>query len=93
MEYRFGGAAFYRKDRERIDKFFKRAVRFGYTNRQITISELISQHDDKLFKQITANEQYILKDLLPQKRARPLRNRTHNFILPCVKTGVLNSDL
>ena len=67
MEYRFGGAAFYRKDRERIDKFFKRAARFGYTNRQITISEIISQYDNKLFKQITLNQQHVLKDLLPQK--------------------------
>lgn len=80
------GAAYHRKDRERIDRFFKRAARFGYTKRKITISELISQHDNKLFKQISSNKQHILKDLLPEKRTRPLRNRTHNFILPCVKT-------
>ena len=72
---------YYRKDRERIDRFFKGAARLGYTKRKITISEFISQHDDKLFKQISLNEQHILKVLLPEKRTRPLRNCSHNFIL------------
>ena len=83
------GTAFYRKDSERIDRFkfsCKRAARFGYTKRKITISELISQHDDKLFKQISSNEEHILKDLLPEKRTRPLRNSSHSFIVPYVKT-------
>ena len=80
------GAAFYHKDRGIINKFFKRAARFGYTKRNITISELIRQHDEKLFRQISTKEQHILKDLLPEKRARSLRNRAHNFILPYVKT-------
>ena len=68
-----------------MDTFSKRAARIEYTKRKITISEFISQHD-KLFKQIGSNEQHILKDLLPEKRTRPLRNRSHNFILPYVKT-------
>ena len=50
---------------------FKRVARFGYTKRKITKSEFISQHHDNLFKQIT-NKQLMLKDLLPDKRARPL---------------------
>ena len=33
------GAAFYHKDRGRINRFFKKAARFGYTKRNITISE------------------------------------------------------
>ena len=80
-----GGGAFYRKGREIIEGFSKRAARSGYTKRKIAIPELISQHDDKLFEQISSNEQHILK-YLPEKRTRPLRNPTHNFILPCVKT-------
>ena len=79
------GAAFYHKDRGRINRFFKRAARFGYTKRSSTISELIRQHDEKLFRQISTKEQHILKDLLPEKRAKSLRNRAHNFILPYVK--------
>ena len=52
----------------------------------ITISELIKQHNEKLFGQISTNEQHILKDLLPEKRTRSLRNCADNFILPYVKT-------
>ena len=36
----------YCKDRERIDRFFNTAARFGYTERTITLSGLISQHDN-----------------------------------------------
>ena len=44
------------------------------------------QHDEKLFRQVSTKEQHILKDLLLEKRTRSLRNRSHNFILPYVKT-------
>ena len=58
MGYRSGGGGvFYREDGERIGRLFKIAAGFGYTKRKIAISELISQHDNKLFKQISSNEQ------------------------------------
>ena len=78
MGYRSGGPHF-------IAKIVKELI--GFSKELLNLdTELISQHDDKLFRQISSNKQHILKGLLPEKRTRPLRNRSHNFILLYVKT-------
>lgn len=70
----------------RIDKFLKRAARFGYTTRSISINDVIKDRDMKLWKSIIINPNHCLYELLPPERARMLRDRGHNFILPCVRT-------
>ena len=47
------GAAFQSKYLDRIDNFFKRAHRFGYTNNMYVISEVVRDRDYKLWKTIT----------------------------------------
>ena len=86
MEYKSGDPRFISKIEKELIDFLKEPPDLVTKLKNITISELIRQHDEKLFKQISTKEQHILKDLLPEKRTRPLRNRSHNFILPYAKT-------
>lgn len=79
------GAAYQRKYLDRIDSFFKRAYRFGYTTKTITISELIKKRDSQLFNKVI-QDNHVLNDLLPPKKTRALREREHNYILPRVNT-------
>ena len=80
------GRAFQSKYLSRIDKFFKRAVRYGYTTKVLTINNIINDRDMKLWKSITDNSNHCLFDLLPPERTRQLRNRGHNYILPRIRT-------
>ena len=80
------GAAYQGKYLDRIDKFFKRAFRFGYTNNLYVMAEVIRNRDCKLWNTITDTPCHPLYQLLPPKKQRFLRNRGHDFILPAVKT-------
>ena len=80
------GAAYQGKYLDRIDKFFKRAFRFGYTSNLYAIAEVIRNRDCKLWNTITDTPSHPLYQLLPPKKQRFLRNRGHDFILPAVKT-------
>ena len=80
------GAAYQGKYLDRIDKFFKRAFRFGYTNNLYAIAEVIRNRDCKLWNSITDTRSHPLYQLLRPKKQRFLRNGGHDFILPTVKT-------
>ena len=80
------GAAYQGKYLDRIDKFFKRAFRFGYTNNLYAIAEDVRNRDCKLWNTITETPSHPLYQLLPPKKQRFLRNRGHDFILAAVKT-------
>ena len=80
------GSVLQKKDLDRIDKFFRRAHRYGYTTKNIKISEVIEERDRKLFKKIVSNPEHVLHELLPMCKQRILRQREHNFILPQIKT-------
>ncbi len=80
------GSALQKKYLERIDKFFRRAYRYGYTKKSIKISEVIEETDRKLFSKIVSNPEHVLHELLPVCKQRTLRQREHNFILPQIKT-------
>ena len=95
-------SAYQGKYLDRIDTFFRRAYRFGYTNTITLISDVIKNRDSDLFNRITSDTGHVLydllppkhnralrkrgHDLLPPKRNRALRKRGHDFILPKVKT-------
>ncbi|CAB3995474.1 Hypothetical predicted protein [Paramuricea clavata] len=84
------GSALQKKYLDRIDKFFRRAYRYGYTTKSIKISEVIEEKDRKLFSKIVSNPEHALHELLPVCKQRILRQREHNFILPQIKTERLN---
>ena len=87
------GAAYQGKYLDRIDKFFKRAFRFGYTSNLYAIAEVIRNRDCKLWNTITDTPSHPLYQLLPPKKQRFLRNRGHDFILPAVKQNALRDLL
>ncbi len=64
---------------QRIDKFFRRAYRFGYTLKEYKISQLIEEKDKALFAKIVNDPDHVLHNLLPEKRSRTLRDRKHSF--------------
>ncbi|XP_068761121.1 uncharacterized protein [Montipora capricornis] len=78
------GAAYQRKYLDRIDRFLKRAHRFGFVTKE-TILYLIKDRDSKLFKNVIRDD-HILHDLLPPKRKRVLCERKHDFIFLRVRT-------
>ncbi len=80
------GAAYQGKYLDCIDRFFRRAFKFGYTNNLYVIAEVIRNRDCKLWSTITDTPSHPLYQLLPPKKQRSLRNRGHDFILPAVKT-------
>jgi hypothetical protein len=59
------GSALQKKYLDRIDKFFRRAYRYGYTTMSIKISEVIEERDRKLFSKIVSNPEHALHELLP----------------------------
>ena len=62
------GAAYQGKYLDRIDKFFKRAFRFGYTNNLYAIAEVIRNRDCKLWNTITDTPSHPLYQLLPLRK-------------------------
>ena len=72
------GAAYQRKYLDRIDRFLKRAHRFGFVTKKTTILDLIKDRDSKLFKNVIRDD-HILHDLLLPKRKRVLRERKHDL--------------
>ena len=80
------GSSLQKKYLNHIDKFFKRAHRFGYVLREYKMSELIETRDKTLFKQIIDNPDHILNELLPGKRQKNLRKHEHPFILQNIRT-------
>ena len=69
-----------------IDRFSKRAVKYGYTATFFSITDLISQRDLELWKKVTTDNHSWnnLDNLLPLKRTRDLRDRSHDYVLPLV---------
>ena len=65
-----------------IDKFCKRAWKYGYTKERIFISDVIQTRDKQLWeKKITHIDSHCLTDLLPSKSTyQSLRRRGHDYI-------------
>ena len=74
------GAAYQRKFLDKIDRFLKRAHRFGFTTKKTAILDLIKNRDSELFKNVISGDH-----ILPKRRC-VLRECEHDFILPRVKT-------
>ena len=62
------GAAYQGKYLDRIDRFFKRAFRFGYTNNLYVITEVIRNQDSKLWNTVIDTPSHPLYQLLPPKK-------------------------
>ena len=79
----FWACAYDSKYISQINRFSKRAVKYGYTATFFSITDLISQRDLELWKKVTTDN-HSLNDLLPMKRTRNLRDRSHDYVLPLV---------
>ena len=67
-------AAYQGKYLDRIDKSFKRAFRFGYTNYLYAIAEVIRNRDCKLWNAITDTPFHPLYQLSPPKKHNASRD-------------------
>ena len=50
--------------------FVRRAVKFGYTAKYVSIHDIIQERDKKMLNNIVDNEDHPLYDLLPPKKLR-----------------------
>ena len=79
-------------DRQRIEAFVRRCVRLGlYRASDPTLTQLVADNDDNLFRKVLYNEHHVLKQLLPDvtNHQYQLRQRRHNHCLT-VKTDDRN---
>ena len=76
--------AYYRKYLPKIDRFCKRALRYGYTSRYTPITEVIKAKDRLLW--VTTDSTRPLHKLPPPRRSRSLRKKRHPYVLPRVRT-------
>ena len=80
------GVASYDNYLSKIDKFQKRAVRFGFLKEVSPVLSLLEASDNKLWKSLTTSTEGPLVDLLPPSKTRLLRNRGHSYELPEIRT-------
>ena len=74
-------------DRNRINKFFRKANRWHLVTQVFDIDNLIETYDSRLFRSITFPD-HCLHYLLPSKRHynMQLRPKAHNYTLPHIHT-------
>ena len=82
----FWGAAYQGKYLHRIDKFFKRAFRFGYSNKLYAIAEVVRNRDCKLWNIITETPFHPLYQHYPLRNTDFGKTEDMILILPAVKT-------
>ena len=78
----------YSKYLSQIDRFCKRALRYGYTSKYTPTTDVhvIKIKDRLLWDKITTDRTHPLHELLPPQRSRSLRKMGHPYILPRVRT-------
>ena len=80
------------KHLSKIDKFCKRAMKYGYSKECMFISDVIQIKDEQLWKKITATHTCSLTDLLAnQPTYQSLRQCGDDYILPRIRTGCFKS--
>ena len=82
----FWGAAYQGKYLHRIDKFFKRAFRFGYSNKLYAMAEVVRNRDCKLWNIITETPFHPLYQHYPLRNTDFGKTEDMILILPAVKT-------
>ena len=78
--------ASYDKYLSKVDKFQKRAVRFGFLKEATPILSLLEASENKLWKNVTNSAKGPLVDLLQPSKTRLLRNCGHSQVLPQLRT-------
>ena len=83
---------YYRYSIENLDnnKHFVRCYKMGYCLKQPSILDIRRNRDEKLWRRISSTNT-ALSDLLPPQRTWQLRIRSHNYILPKVRTSRFKS--
>ncbi len=83
------------EDKARLEAFLSRSVRLGFRSAsRPTLGIICAEADDRLFRRITCNTNYLLHALLPPPRDNQyeLRDRNHNFILPSRSSSLLDCN-
>ncbi len=65
------GSSLQNKYLQRIDKFFRRAYRFGYTLKEYKISQLIEEKDKALFAKIVNDPGHVLHNIIYSQKRDP----------------------
>ena len=81
--------ASYDKYLSKIDKFQKRAVRFGFLKEDSPVLSLLEASHNTFWKSISTSTEDPVQDLItPSKdsKTRLLRNRGHSYVLPQIRT-------
>ena len=76
----------YDKYLSKVDKFQRRAVRFGFLKEPTPILSLLEASDNKLWKNVTNSAEGPLVNLLPPSKKRSLRNRGHSQVIPQLRS-------
>ena len=93
MHFLVWNVANYDKYLSKIDKFQKRADRFGFLKEFSPVLSLIEASYNRLWNSITTSTEGPLVDLLKPSKTRLLRNRGHSRHMYFLKLGlnVLNA--
>ena len=87
MAFQLWDVGSYDKCLSKIDKFQKRAVRFGFLKEVSPVLSVLEASDNKLWKSITTSTEGLLFDLLPLSKTRLLRSRGRSYVvLPQIRT-------
>ena len=76
----------------KIDATFKRLKRYGYTNDNLTLSDLLDEADYDLFSSMCRRYQCLHHLLPPRRVVDNLRVRGHPYNLPECSTNVYNKS-
>ena len=82
----FQGVAAYTNYLSQIDRLLRRAFRFGYIQHESSIQQVIKDRDVRVWKSIMGTSSHPLEDLLPSRKNRALRGRSHPYQIPRVNT-------
>lgn len=75
------GGLIKQKDVERINKLFKKAKKYGYTNALFDFKGLLYHNDSVIFKKMLDTD-HCLNPILPNKTPYGKRTRQHSYDLP-----------
>jgi hypothetical protein len=82
-------------DRDRLDAFLRRSIRFGYRDASVmSITAISERADDRLFSSVTSNGGHLLYPLLPPKHRHQysLRQRPHQYQRPTRTTALSDNN-
>ena len=77
-----------KNDQERLTKYIKKSIRFGYCKDVVDIEELVKKMDIRLLRKIELDDTHPLRQYLSLRNdsGRAMRERRHNFNMPQINS-------